>query len=326
VLVADGAVEDYEPLVARHRARAVVVEGPHGPAVARNRGADEASGDILVFVDTDVVVAPDAIPRLCGYLMQRPDMAGVFGAYDEQPAEAGFMSRYKNLSHSYVHQQARGEARTFWAGLGAVRAAAFRAVGGFNEGIRRPSVEDIELGYRLVAAGHQIGVEPSARGCHLKRWTLWGSVVSDVRDRGIPWTQLILRHRALVDDLNTTGALRWSVVLSYVFLLASLAAFRWPWAGLVALAALGSTFAFNLDYYRWFRRRQGWWFAARVFAAHVLHHLCNGVSFTAGLLIHIAGRLGLRLSWRVPDIGETSARATSQHGRQVGEDLGSPRR
>jgi GT2 family glycosyltransferase len=300
LIAADGAVEDCRPLAHLHTAEVVHIAGPLGPAVARNRAAARAAGDILVFVDTDVVVASDAIPRLCGHLAQRPDVAGVFGAYDEQPADPGFMSRYKNLSHSYVHQQARGEALTFWAGLGAVRTSAFRSVGGFNEGIRRPSVEDIELGYRLVGAGYRLSVEPAARGCHLKRWTLWGSIVTDVRDRGVPWTQLILRHGALANDLNTTGALRWSVVLSYVFALAALGALLVPAATLVAVLALAGVFLLNREYYAWFRRREGVWFAAGVFAAHVVHHLCNGVSFVAGAMIHFADRLGWRGPGHVP--------------------------
>ena len=301
LVAADGAVEDCRDLAAKYGATLVVIDGPLGPAVARNRAAAAATGDILVFVDTDVVVAPDAIPRLCAYLARRPDVAGVFGAYDEHPAEHNFMSRYKNLSHSYVHQQASADALTFWAGLGAVRTTAFRSVAGFNEGIRRPSVEDIELGYRLVEAGHRLGVEPAARGCHLKRWTLWGSIVTDVRDRGIPWTQLILRYGALPDDLNTKDALRWSVVLSYVFLMSAAGAWFAPLLAVVAAMALAGVVALNLAYYQWFWHREGRWFAVRVIAAHVLHHLCNGVSVVAGALLHAADRLGLRPPGRLPE-------------------------
>ncbi len=300
LVAADGAREDCHPLAESLGASVVVVDGPQGPAVARNRAAARATGDILVFVDADVVAAPDSIPALCQYLDEHPEVAAVFGAYDEEPAESGFMSRYKNLSHSYIHQQARGQAGTFWAGLGAVRTDAYRAVEGFNEGFRRPSVEDIELGYRLVGAGYRLAVEPRARGCHLKRWTLWSSVVTDVRDRGIPWTQLILRHRALANDLNTTGALRWSVVLSYLFLIGLIGAFAVPGLALVAALALGGLLALNSDYYTWFRRQRGTWFAVRVVGAHVLHHLCNGVSFVAGALIWLGDEIGLKLPGRVP--------------------------
>ncbi len=47
--------------------------------------------------------------------------------------------------------------------------------------------------------------------------------MTDIRARGIPWTQLIHRYGALANDLNTRHELRWSVVLSYVLLLSLLA-------------------------------------------------------------------------------------------------------
>ena len=207
LIAADGAVDDCRALAAAAGAQVVVVPGPSGPAVARNRAAAVASGDVLAFVDADVVVAPDALPGMCRLLdMRDRDLDGVFGAYDLSPPERNFMSQYKNLSHAYVHEVGDTHASTFWAGLGAVRADAFRSVGGFDERFRRPSIEDIELGYRLVAAGYSLRLDVTFRGRHLKRWTLRSSIATDIRARGIPWTQLIHRSQALSNDLNTTVA------------------------------------------------------------------------------------------------------------------------
>jgi GT2 family glycosyltransferase len=305
IVAADGAVDDCRALAAAHRARVVEIAGPLGPAAARNRAAAIAAGDILVFVDTDVVVAEDAIERLCDCLAAHPDVAGVFGAYDEEPPERNFSSRYRNLSHSYVHQRANTRALTFWAGLGAMRAKALGAVGGFDERFRRPSVEDIDLGYRLSLAGYTLRVEPAARGRHLKRWTLFGGALSDVRDRGVPWMQLILRSGLLANDLNTSTALRASLVLSYVLLAAIVTApfLRAGWtAGAIAVAAgaLSALVVLNWGYYRWFQQREGAGFAVRVVAVHVLHHLCNGVSMAAGAALTCASRWGIRLPGALP--------------------------
>jgi glycosyltransferase involved in cell wall biosynthesis len=300
LIVADGAVEDCAPLAREVGARVFTVPGPVGPATARNRAAREATGDILVFVDSDVVVAPDAVPRLAGVLADEPAVAAVFGAYDHEPAAANFMSQFKNLSHTYVHEIGRREASTFWAGLGAIRAAVFHAVGGFDERFARPSVEDIELGYRVIRAGGRIRLNPEARGKHLKRWTLSSCVVTDVRARGVPWTQLIHRYGALANDLNTSQALRWSVVLSYLVVGSLGAAVFTPWA-FAATAALGGTLVLiNLDYYRWFSRERGLLFAVRVIPIHLLHHLCNGASFVIGTVLHLGGRRGIRVGWSLP--------------------------
>ena len=93
----------------------------------------------------------------------------VFGSYDDAPAAAGLVARYKNLYHHYVHQRSGASAQSFWAGCGAVRRSAFLAVGGFDEErYPRPSIEDIELGYRLTDAGYRIRFRPDLMVKHLK--------------------------------------------------------------------------------------------------------------------------------------------------------------
>jgi GT2 family glycosyltransferase len=300
IVAADGARDDCRPLAESCRARVVEIDGPLGPAAARNSASAAASGDVLMFVDSDVVVAPDALPGMLELFTNEPDVSAVFGAYDEAPPEPNFMSQYRNLSHSYVHQTGTRLAVTFWAGLGAVRAGAFRTVGGFDERFTRPSVEDIELGYRLTRAGYKIRLAPEFRGKHYKRWTLPGSIVIDIAARGIPWAQLLQKFKTLSNDLNTRVELRLSVVLSYL-LVASLAGLiLTPWAGAGAAAALAGLVGLNYQYYRWFARRRGLWFALRVVPAHVVHHLCNGVSFVVGTVLFAAGRFGIVLPGALP--------------------------
>ncbi len=301
IIAADGAIEDCRPLAEASAARVIDVPGPSGPAVARNRAAEVATGDILIFVDTDVIAAPDSLSGLCRVLEAEPELGGVFGAYDLEPPEPNFMSQYKNLSHACVHEMGNPEAGTFWAGLGAVRTVAFRQVSGFDERFRRPSVEDIELGYRIRRAGYPLRLDPRFRGKHLKKWTLGSSIVTDIRARGIPWTQLIHRYGALTHDLNTRHELRWSVVLSYVLLLSLLALPFLVSAAFVAALSLAALIVLNASYYRWFLRRRGWAFTARVVPSHILYHLCNGVSFVAGTIVHLGTRIGIKLPGALPE-------------------------
>jgi hypothetical protein len=51
---------------------------------------------------------------------------------------------------------------------------------------------------------------------HLKSWSFLGLVRTDVLDRGIPWTELILRDRRLPNDLNLQTHYRLSVALVYL--------------------------------------------------------------------------------------------------------------
>jgi len=301
IIVADGAVEDCQQLALLHRARVIAIDGPSGPAVARNVAAAAAVGEVLVFIDADVVVSRTGLMRMMRMFGEHPETAAAFGSYDERPAEPGFMSQYRNLSHSFVHHSSAIEARTFWAGFGAVRRDAFQAIGGFDERFARPSVEDIDFGYRLAEGGYTTVLDPALSACHLKRWTIRSAIVSDVRDRGIPWTQLILRYGALRDDLNLRAEYRWSVVLAYLAV-ASLACAAYDLRFLAgAPFVMAGLIALNRRSLRFFYRKRGAWFAVRVAFLQVLHHLCNGLSFATGTALFVAARyLGMRLPGTLP--------------------------
>lgn len=321
LIAADGAIEDWQVLADEIRAERIGWPTAQGPATARNRAASVARGRYLLFVDGDVIAEPGVVERVEGFFAAHPDAASVFGAYDDSPEAPGFMSQYRNLQHRYVHCNTSGEARTFWAGLGAVKADAFRAVGGYDERFRRPSVEDIDLGYRLHASGATIKIDSKLNGKHLKRWTLMSSIVSDVRDRGVPWTQLILRYGGLSTDLNLAWGLRVSVVCAYLTMLLVLGAFvdaRLLWVLPVPLVGL---LVLNRNYYGYFRRTRGLWFATRVVAAHFVHHAGNGVSFVVGTaLFHLSHRFDVRTAWTLPRAAYTPGTAQPWRQDQVTEE------
>ena len=120
-----------------------------GPARARNLGAAAAQGDILLFIDADVAIPPGILGEIEKIFRDEPGLAAVFGSYDSEPYETNFLSQYKNLFHHYVHQLGREEASTFWGACGAIRRNVFEEVGRFDERYCQPSIEDIDLGYRL---------------------------------------------------------------------------------------------------------------------------------------------------------------------------------
>ena len=217
IVVDDGSTDQSAQVGQECGAKVLKTGGRLGPAYARNIGAAAASGDILFFIDADVCVRPETISRLLWRFSERPDADAVIGSYDTEPASRDFLSLYKNLMHAFFHQSARAEAWTFWSGCGAIRKSTFNELGGFDVRYERPAIEDIELGYRLKNAGKTIILDRDLQVKHLKRWTFWNLLVTDIRNRGIPWTELILRDRRMPNDLNVRFSERVSVAL--VFLL-----------------------------------------------------------------------------------------------------------
>jgi glycosyltransferase involved in cell wall biosynthesis len=103
IVVDDGSTDDSGTVAARMGARVLTLAVNSGPAAARNYGASHASGAVLMFVDSDVAVAADAVARVRRVLDVHPDVSAVFGSYDMNPPYGGVVSRYKNLMHHFVH-------------------------------------------------------------------------------------------------------------------------------------------------------------------------------------------------------------------------------
>ena len=218
LVVVDGADPAVVAAARPHASEVLPLAVRGGPARARNAGAAHAGGDLLFFVDADVELPPRAVAQVQQRFEERPELSALIGSYDDEPGAPNFLSQYKNLLNHHVHQTARTEGFTFWGACGAVRRQVFAEAGGFDESYARPSVEDIELGYRLRAAGHRIEVLKDLQVKHLKRWGARSLLSADVRDRALPWSELILRSGRLDDDLNIDVAARAKVATTAVLL------------------------------------------------------------------------------------------------------------
>ena len=265
----------------------IVVEAPAqaGPAQARNVGAARASGELLCFVDADVEVHADAFARLRAVFAGDRDLVAAFGAYDATPAAPGVVSGFRNLLHHHVHVTGAGPAQTFWAGLGAVRRDAFAAAGGFDVA-RFPSssVEDIDLGMRLTAAGGRIVLDPSIQGTHLKAWTLPSMLRTDFARRGVPWVVLLLDagRDAPRAGLNLGWRHRVSALASVAAGGAALA--RRPVAAVSALTLLAWL---NRDLYALLARRRGPGAAVLGVGLHALHHIAGAAAVPVGAAAYL---------------------------------------
>jgi len=188
-----------------------------------------------------------------------------------------------NLRHHRTHQIAQREGASFWAGCGAVRLAAFRACGGFDaKRYPRPMIEDIELGMRLRALG-PTRLDPGLHVTHLKRWTLRSTVETDVLQRALPWSRLIVERGGMPDDLNLRFSQRIAALVAGPALLSipAIPLLLWlapPWAAVPAAVVLVSL-ALNFDLVAFFARRRGIAFAAAGWAFHQVHLVYSAATY-----------------------------------------------
>ena len=283
IVVADGDTDGSYLVAGEFTDKIVRLPSPGGPARARNRGAAVAEGNIIFFVDADVTIRRDCIERIEKAFREDRDLAAVIGSYDDEPSEQNFISQYKNLLHHYVHQTANSNASTFWGACGAIRRESFDSVHGFDEGYRRPSIEDIELGYRLKKAGYRIRLIKELQVKHLKRWTMKSLLEADFFDRALPWTALIIRDRRFINDLNLKISDRLSVVSVYMIIITVLGALFAPLLLILAASLMILLLWLNRGLYRFFMDKKGFGFALKSLPWHWFYFFYSGAAFSIGL-------------------------------------------
>ena len=291
IVVSDGDSDGSWRVAEQFGAQVMRIPTPEGPARARNLGARIAKGDILFFFDADVAIQQDTLGRISAAFQANPDIVALFGSYDDEPFETNFLSQYKNLFHHYVHQTAKAEAATFWSGCGAIRREIFLAMGGFEENYRRPSIEDIELGYRLKKAGHRIRLLKDLQVKHLKRWEVLSLLKADLKYRALPWTDLIIKEGNFIDDLNTTLSSRLSVICTFLLLASLLGAFWMPWLLIFTLAYMMGLLLINQDLYRFFGKKRGLGFTVKTIPWHWAYFFYGGLAFAVGFIKHRINRI-----------------------------------
>jgi len=279
IVVADGETDGSGRVAESFGAHVLRTPSPKGPGRARNLGAREASGDILFFVDADVTLPQNAISLVSTAFDDDSQMAALMGSYDDAPFQTNFLSQYKNLFHHFVHQTGSQEASTFWGACGAIRRDVFFAMGGFNESYEQPSIEDIELGYRLKKAGHRIRLLKTLQVKHLKRWDTPSLLKADIFYRALPWSRLLLKEGRLINDLNLKVSNRVSVRSVFGLLASMCGALFFPILFIVSGLLMLMLFVLNWDVYRFFLGKRGLLFLLQVIPWHWLYFFYSGMTF-----------------------------------------------
>ena len=299
IVVDDGSLDSTDVVAAKWADVLVRLPGPpNGPAYARNRGVEASVGEIVVFVDADVRVHPDALRRFAWTFAQQPELGAAFGSYDSSPVAPDDVSQYRNLLHHFIHQRDAGAADAFWTACGAVRRDAFQRAGRFDEWhFLRPQIEDIEFGYRLRGLGYPITLDPGIQATHLKGWTFKEAVLADFRDRSTPWIRLLLEKkpssRALTLNFRPAEWINAALMgVAFLLLLGAAASHHAVLASFAALP-LSVVLISNFPLYRFFCRRRGFGFALRVTPIHLFYYLSNALAaLWAWMLYHLVGPPG----------------------------------
>ena len=158
----DGSTEDLSPVVEQFSARLpglkLLRQENSGPAAARNLGIRNASTDIVLFLDSDVLPDPDLVCALMTGLSEHPDWTGAEARVVPVDGEANALWDAPVCESGGVYLTAAIAYRT----------SVLRAVGGMDESFRRAACEDVELAARILPHG-PVGFVPAASVRHPRR-------------------------------------------------------------------------------------------------------------------------------------------------------------
>ena len=253
-----------------------------GRGPIRNLGAECATGDVLVFIDSDVIIDRAALERF-RVAFTDPDCTAVIGSYDDHPGEPGVVSQYRNLLHHHTHKTHGDKATHFWTGIGAVRRSVFEELGGLDTTRWARDMEDVEFGHRLVDSGRTIEVVPEITGTHHKRFTVRSMIRVDMRNRAIPWTHLMMSDGFRIDSFVVSPVQVLSGLFVAVMLLALVVT---PFVLKAAWVALGSLVAFvavNASLWHTLASARGLAFALLCVPLHLLQTTVSGLGFVIAL-------------------------------------------
>ncbi len=170
LILVDDASTDKTALLAKNlSAKVISYEKCLGPAAARNRGAQEASGNILVFIDADILLFEDTLQKIDWFLTEKKDFSALSCNLDPRCAMSDGLSRYKHLYLCYYLSKQPQEVSWTFSSTLAIQKEAFQAAGGFNPASRH--LEDTLLGRKLTQKGFRLAFAGQIPVQHLRRYT-----------------------------------------------------------------------------------------------------------------------------------------------------------
>ena len=209
VVVDDGSAVSAEDAIAELRLPYTVrhlAQEHAGAGAARNRGALEASGRILLFLDDDMTADPQLVAEHLGLHRAQEGVVGL-GRIALRPS-----GRLDRFGREFLKVRARHYARLdaglepkfvdCYSGNLSVERATFLTLGGFATAL--PREEDVELGYRFRTAGQRLVYLPGALSTE-NRTVGFRKITRDAETEGLASVELLRRHHGALPFL-TLGA------------------------------------------------------------------------------------------------------------------------
>ncbi|HLX11628.1 MAG TPA: glycosyltransferase [Bacteroidota bacterium] len=181
IVVDDHSTDATAEIVRQYSVRLLNAENGTGPNFARNLGASQAQGEVLIFIDSDIVVRRETILGIVEDL-EDETVDAVVGIYTARHRHETLVSQYKNLWVRYSYIKSPAAIDWLFGAISGIKREAFQNLGGFNSEFQaKYGGEDLELGKRFAEANLHIILDMDIEVEHLKQYTIRSFVANEFR-------------------------------------------------------------------------------------------------------------------------------------------------
>lgn len=264
IVVNDGSTDETARLAESFGVRVLSLGKNIGAAAAKNHGAHAARGDILLFIDADIVPPKQIVSDVLEVLQSRA-CDGMVGLLGEDIPAKNWASQFKNLWMYFTYARFVNANRMglFYTSIAAMKRTTFLQLGGFDENYRGASIaEDTEFGQRAWGKQVPIVLAPNIRVVHLKAYTVTSVLREDFK-RAYALTLMRLRKRGEPFFTSVPLFYQLAVPTIYLTVLLFLAAvvLQIALVWLAALAGLAFFYSLNLSLLKFLLQKRGTLFA-----------------------------------------------------------------
>ena len=208
----DGSFELLQDMRRTHPALQPVLIENSGPGPARQHGVGLALGDVVLFVDDDVVASEGMVTGHARHHRGRDDLV-VLGYMPTRPPESGATDAFTSVLYAREYESACSayEAdpeqvlRRLWGGNLSVRRENLLRVPFHSPGFAASYHEDSDFGLRCLAAGMHGHFDRRLRATHEHHRTL-AQFRRDARRQGEGQVQLQRVHAELLRSGGPSGS------------------------------------------------------------------------------------------------------------------------
>jgi len=185
--------DDKIPLI-RHDVR-------KGPASARNTGAKSTNGDILIFIDSDVLIYPDTLKKVVTAFNNNPSYAAIIPIPGIENKFQDIYSTHFVFRIHFNYNTLPDFIKHTYGSFTAIKRETFNKVGGYNEKLLTAGIEDSELGLDIYKTDGKIYIDKLNSIIHNKKINFIGILINDF-NRTVDRILYLLRRNQLTNVVS----------------------------------------------------------------------------------------------------------------------------